>query len=183
MEIVCRQYHVNRPFRKFVIGTGIIVCILGVFFSLDFIFEIHVLELIMDKPVQLFGESARPLIGVVVLITFYYAPFVVFVVLISNEKLKALTSYLLCSLVYAFTALVPYASAPVFEEGMPSDLDLALFLMVFILPPILFSAVIIFNPISVLAKRLSFMLVGLTCLIALNGIAKLDLHPWLQAPK
>jgi hypothetical protein len=44
-------------------------------------------------------------------------------------------------------------------------------------------AVILFSPLQQLARRLSFVVLGVITLVALSEISKLDLHQYLQPPK
>jgi hypothetical protein len=44
-------------------------------------------------------------------------------------------------------------------------------------------AVILFSPLRQLARRLSFVVLGVLTLVALSEISKLNLHQYLQPPK
>jgi hypothetical protein len=106
-----------------------------------------------------------------------------FIALISSEKLKVLISCFSCFLFDAILLVAPVLSINV---SSPSDISRSLLLTIIgmlIFPPICFMAMVIFLPINALTKRLTFLLTGLICLLALNEISRHDLLSWLQAPK
>jgi hypothetical protein len=181
---VTLQYSPSVARKVRIIGGGVLLCLveLVIIFPLVFIILQGILAFVFRAlwwPALEASKTGQVAILGMVLIVLVGMP-VGYLVYFSKERLLVVVNSLLFMIMSFCLLYLPLERLPYVESQGYEWAQLVVLILLF---PICWMAVILFSPLQQLTKRLGFVVLGVAILIGLSEISKLNLHQSLQPPK